>query len=292
MTGNGIIRTMTLWAVLLLMASCSIYDEYPNRRQYDVTLQLADSSGNVLPDSVALVSEIYAFVNGVYQGKYKKEADGKVHIAFNANDTVTFVAVAGKDTSQYVRNEPKIGTPIKDTWLRLHNSAAGVNRQPAAIYYGSISEIPPHVDPNPQQVMTLHDIRAKVGVKIHGLREHFGDGNYRVVVEGLHSGINYDGTGGGDSISYDMSGSFDPSIDEWNADPITVLPAKGDKVRVKIYSQDGMLVFDGDKDEYGKPLTINSSDNSVIVISVGSTPAQITVKIVPFEDVNNSGFFL
>ena len=290
MTGNGIIRTMTLWAVLLLMASCSIYDEYPNRRQYDVTLQLADSSGNVLPDSVALVSEIYAFVNGVYQGKFKKEADGKVHVAFNDNDTVTFVAVAGKDTSQYVRNEPKIGTPIQDTWLRLHTNGAGVNHQPTAIYYGSISEVPPVVDTNPQQVITLRDIRSKVGVKIHGLREHFGDGNYRVVIEGLHSGICYDGTGGGDPISYEMSGAFDSS-DDWNANPAIVLPAKGDSVRVKIYSQDGALIFDGDKDENGKPLTIKSSDNSVIVITVGSTPAQITVKIVPFEDVINSGFF-
>lgn len=42
MTSNRIIRSITLCAVaLLLLSACSIYDEYPARRHYDVILRIA-----------------------------------------------------------------------------------------------------------------------------------------------------------------------------------------------------------------------------------------------------------
>ena len=77
MTRQGLTRTLALWAaVLLMLASCTIYDDYPHRSQHDIVLWVTDESGNILPDSEAPVDEVYAFVDGIYVGKYAKEADG------------------------------------------------------------------------------------------------------------------------------------------------------------------------------------------------------------------------
>ena len=90
MTRQGLTRTLALWAaVLLMLASCTIYDDYPHRSQHDIVLRVTDESGNILPDSEAPVDEVYAFVDGIYVGKYAKEADGKIRIVLRKGEEVT-----------------------------------------------------------------------------------------------------------------------------------------------------------------------------------------------------------
>lgn len=290
MTGNGIIRTIALWTVLVLMTSCSIYDGYPHRRQYDVVLQLSDSAGNVIPDSIASVSEIYAFVNGVYQGRYAKESDGKIRVTFNDNDSVTFVAIAGRRLGEYTLNTPQTGEAIENTWLQLKTAGAGVTHQPSAIYYGNISTVGDISDvADVKRTITLRDIRAKVRVHVRGLLDRFGPGNYRIVIEGLRSGVAYDGTTGGDYVNYEMGGAFNDKGD-WITDPAIVLPSKGETVKLRIYKQDGTLLFDRDHDEDGNPLVIKSNEDAVFIVTASSL-LNMTLRVVPFEDVINSGFF-
>ncbi len=107
MLRQGLTRTLALCMVILCMlSSCSIYDDYGYRRQRDIILQVADESGNILPDSKAPVNEVYAFVNGIYVGKYTKEEDGKIRIVVDEADSVTFVAVTGEHRDEYTLKEP------------------------------------------------------------------------------------------------------------------------------------------------------------------------------------------
>ena len=111
MTSNGIIRTIRLLFafVTIMMTSCSIYDEYPHRMQYDVVLRVADSTGQVLPDSVASVTTLYAFKNGVYYGKYTTEADSNIHTVNRDDDSDTFVAATRGRPSDYDMIVPQVG---------------------------------------------------------------------------------------------------------------------------------------------------------------------------------------
>ena len=110
MLRQGLTRTLALCAVILcILSSCSIYDDYGYRRQRDIILQVADESGNILPDSKAPVNEVYAFVNGIYVGKYAKEEDGKIRIVVDEADSVTFVAVTGEHRDEYTLKEPQVG---------------------------------------------------------------------------------------------------------------------------------------------------------------------------------------
>lgn len=195
MLRQGLTRTLALCMVILCMlSSCSIYDDYGYRRQRDIILQVADESGNILPDSKAPVNEVYAFVNGIYVGKYAKEEDGKIRIVVDEADSVTFVAVTGEHRDEYTLKEPQVGESISNTWLQLIDDEKGNAISPSAIYYGSLSS--PFSDKLEEEtVITLKDVRAKTRVYLKGLKACFGDGNYRVVLEGMNSGMTYDGRG-------------------------------------------------------------------------------------------------
>lgn len=123
MTSNRIIRSITLCAVaLLLLSACSIYDEYPARRHYDVILRIADGTDQVLPGSVASVNTLYAFKNNILAGKYTIGEDGHFHIDsdLEGNDSLTFVALHSEQDEKMKVNEPVIGESIHNVWLQMH----------------------------------------------------------------------------------------------------------------------------------------------------------------------------
>ena len=142
MTSNRIIRNILLCAVtILVIASCSIYDEYPARRQYDIVLRLADSTGQVIPDSVAPVNTLYAFKDGIYVGKYIKEEDGKIRIAYDNRDSLTFVALSSDAANFFEMTEPKLGESINNVWLQLATEGDSLACDLNAIYYGNLSTV-------------------------------------------------------------------------------------------------------------------------------------------------------
>ena len=288
---NGIKIIVIAFLLSTFMVSCSIYDKYPGHRQCDISLELADSTGAVLPDSIAHLYSINWFVDGIYQHTVAADADGKYRVSFDSGDRITFVAVAATDTSECSISTPILGESIKNTWLQLKASSEKASLQPHAIYYGNLDVIPDDDDILAKSyTILMKDVRARVRVQIKGLKDRFGVGNYRVVLEGLRSGIAYDGSTTGELVNYDLVGSFDPDGNYMTL-PNEVFPTKdGERVRIKVYKEDGSLLFDRDVDESGNPLEIKKNDDIVFVINA-SYLTHITITIVPWADINNPASF-
>lgn len=292
MTGKLMIRRLMLWMMaVLLFSSCSIYDDYPHRRQYDMDIELTDAEGNVVDDSIASVSEIYAFVNGVYSGKYTKGADGKIHIVLDDRDKVTFVAAGGSQPDEYIKQEPLVDDTISSTWLHLREQADGYGVQPSDLFYGSVivGESSTAEDADGHYTLSLRDIRGKVRVMVRGLGDHFGMGDYHVVLEGLSGGLAYDGSPSGEKVNYGLGGSFINSSN-WMSDSAQVLPTYGGSFSLKVFKPDGTQILASDHDEKGQPFSVATGDDVVLVVSIAKT-SEFTIKVVPFEDVFNSSFF-
>lgn len=279
-----------LLASLGMLGACSIYDQYPDRMQRSLHVELRDSVGDVMSsDSASDVVYLYYFVNGIYQGRVARDADGHFRLVYSEGDSITYVAVAGKDTTQYDLNVPQPGDRISNVWLQLHARGSAVSPQPAPIYYGQVTASGLSSDDSEGQTLELHDIRSHVRVWVRGLRRRFGDGKYRIVIEGLHGGLAYDGTTGGEYVNYEMRGGFDAKGD-WKTAPVTVLPSTGSAVNLKIYKEDGTLLFDRTEDEEGKPLAIPSGEDVVLIVNA-SYQADLTIRVVPYEDVMNENVF-
>lgn len=289
-------RMQLIKTVFLLLAGlgmwggCSIYDHYPDRIQRSLRVELRDSVGDVLSsDSASDVVYLYYFVNGIYQGRVARDGSGHFRMVYNEGDSITYVAVAGKDTAQYDLHVPQPGESISNVWLQLHVPSSGTAPEPAPIYYGKATATELSADDAESQVLELHDVRSRVRVWVKGLRRRFGDGKYRIVIEGLHSGLAYDGTTGGEYVNYDMRGVFDAKGD-WKTDPVTVLPSTGSTVYLKIYKEDGTLLFDRTEDENGKPLVVKSGDDVVFIVNA-SYQADLTIRVAPYEDAMNENVF-
>lgn len=295
MTSNRIIRSITLCAVaMLLLSACSIYDEYPARRHYDVILRIADSTGQVLPDSVASVNTLYAFRKGIFVGKYNAVEKNKFSIdsECNCGECLTFVALYNHENNKATINEPILGESIHNVWLQLHTQGDSIATPPSAICHGKLT-IPANSCEEKEHILYLHDQRAKARVYVKGIRPHFGEGNYRVVLEGLYSGITYYGQPHGKRVNYRLPGNFVKQND-WATSPVTLLPTGKEPCRLLLYKQDGGLLLDTTKDEYGKPLIINPNDDVVFYIAFHTNEDQtvgISIKVLPFEDVDNDFTF-
>jgi hypothetical protein len=287
---NGIKTILIVLLLSMIMASC-IYDEYPGRKQCDLSLNLVDSTGALLTDSVAHKYDVYWFVNGIYKQTIKAENDGLYRLSFNQGDRITFVAIAAKDTAACKVNAPVVGESIKNVWLQLKTSSDNISPQPSAIYYGSIDTTATESDPtNNRYVISMKDVRSRISVRVNGLRERFGDGNYRIVVEGLRSGIAYDGSTSGELINYEFTGGFDSEGNYVTGSSRVFASSSDERVRVRVYKQDGGLLFDRDVDEDNKPLIVNKRDDIVFVINA-SYSVEMTIKIVPWAEVNNTSTF-
>lgn len=174
------------------------------------------------------------------------------------------------------------------TWLQLIDAEKGNAISPSAIYYGSLSS--PFSDKLEEEtVITLKDVRAKTSVYLKGLKACYGDGNYRVVLEGMNSGVTYDGNGGGKLVNYELGGKFNAKGD-WFTPAMIVLPTTGEAVKVKIYKEDGTLLYTCDHTDDGSPLAVKPGDNVVFYITIWQN-ADISIKVIPFDDVDNPIFF-
>lgn len=287
MRSNGIIRFALLFLLELSLYSC-IYDKYPGREQYALTVEYIDTEGNKLPDSVAVLDRVGCFVDGIFKETLVKEEDGKYRYVFLDGDDVAFVAIAGENPDDYTINPPKPGESISNCWLQMKLTPGEETPEPSAVYYGSIHTLLTD-NANENVVIRMHDVRARVSVVARNFLDKFGYGNYRFTIENCRSGISYDGKGCGSFVNYEMPGSIHSDGDYYTISR-TIFPTGDTSLRVKIYKEDGSLLFDRDTDENGNPLIIHSATDEVILIQFYYyTDATITV--VPFEDINNSTLF-
>lgn len=287
MRSNGIIRFALLFLLELSLYSC-IYDKYPGREQYALTVEYIDTEGNKLPDSVAVLDRVGCFVDGIFKETLVEEEDGKYRYVFLDGDDVAFVAIAGENPDDYTINPPKPGESISNCWLQMKLTPGEETPEPSAVYYGSIHTLLTD-NANENVVIRMHDVRARVSVVARNFLDKFGYGNYRFTIENCRSGISYDGKGCGSFVNYEMPGSIHSDGDYYTISR-TIFPTGDTPLRVKIYKEDGSLLFDRDTDENGNPLIIHSGTDEVILIQFYYyTDATITV--VPFEDINNPTLF-
>ena len=267
--------------------SC-IYDKYPGRAQYDLTVEYVDSEDNKLPDSVATLDRVGCFVDGIYKETLVEEEDGKYRYVFLDGDDIAFVAIAGENPDDYTINPPKPGESISNCWLQMKLTPGEETPEPSAVYYGSIHTLLTD-NANENVVIRMHDVRAKVRIIARNFLDKFGYGNYRFTIENCRSGISYDGKGCGSFVNYEMPGSIHSDGDYYTTTR-TIFPTDDTPLRVKIYKEDGSLLFDRDTDEDGNPLIIHSGTDEVILIMFYYY-TDAAIRVVPFEDIQNSTIF-
>ena len=289
---RGIFVVFVTWALLSLVG-CSVYDGYEGRTQATFRLNVVDSTGAGVPSSDVTLAPLYCFVNGLYSRTLTPEADGTYRYVFGSEDSVCLVSLAGHDPSEYSLAVPREGESIRNVWLSLNDAASGnMSPQPSAVYYGSWKGTGADFDKSGGVVpITLHDVRGRVSVLVKGLRDRFGDGQYRVVVEGLHSQLDYDGgSATSATTSFELPGAFRSGTGDWLTKSITVLPTVGSRVSVRVYKQDGTQLFHRNTDEDGNPLVAREGGNDVFVITASMT-GTFTVKVLPYDEVfQNSSF--
>lgn len=279
--------------VLLSCSSASIYDSYGDQRQASFRINVVDSDGVTVPESEAHRAPVYCFINGIYRETLMPYTDGTYRYTFAASDRVTVVALAGADTTQYTLHAPLTGEAISNLWMQLA-PAAGTTTMPQnfdAIYYGSWSGMGSEVNNSSVINIPVRDTRGKVHVFIRGLQQAYGDGDYRVVVEGARTGLSFDGTTTKSaSTNYEMAGGFMPRSGNWLTPEFTMLPTAGSTITVKVYKQDGTKIIDASADSDGKPFEILPRKNQVFYFSLGDH-SQINIMVMDYEDIWNNVFF-
>ena len=287
MRSNGIIQLLVLFMLGLSLDSC-IYDKYPGREQYALAVEFVDSLGNQLDNSVATLDRVGCFINNIYRDYLVKEADGKYCYVSGADEDVAFVAVVGKVPEEYTLIPPPAGTSIHNCWLQMILPAGAPTPEPSPIFYGcAYTQI--HGGDKSHVIIRMKDVRARVCVWAKNLVAKFGDGNYRVMIENCPTGIAYDGSSSGTLASYELPGQRYGRAD-YKTLSRYILPTGEMPLHVKIYREDGLLLFECDKDEQGNPISVKAGSNNVIVVQFDDAN-EITIKVVPFEEIGNETLF-
>ena len=289
---RGFFVVFVTWALFSLVG-CSVYDSYEGRTQASFRLNVVDSTGAGVPSSDVTLAPLYCFVNGLYSRTIAPEADGTYRCVFNSVDSVCLVSLAGCNPSEYSLATPREGESIRNVWLSLNGAATGeVSPCPSAVYYGLWRGTGSQFTAvNTEVPITLRDLRGKIRVLIKGVREYFGDGEYRVVIDGLRGGLGYDGmTATAMATSFELPGAFMPGTGDWLTEPVTALPSDGSKVTVRIYKKDGQLIYRRSQDDSGADLVAKEGGDQMFVITASMTGA-LTLRVLPFDDVfQNSSF--
>lgn len=284
---NRIIQLFVFLIMELVLDSC-IYDKYPDRKQYTLTVEFVDSLGEKLSDSIASLDGLGCFVNGIYWETISREADGKYRYAFLGDDDVTFVALAGEAPDEYLVTPPKEGMSIQNRWLQLSLPDRENGPAPSPIYYGCINTR--IAGSNDEYVcIKMQDVRAQVRVVAYNMLAKFGQGNYRFVLENCPTGIAYDGSSCGEMVNYGLAGKL-CADGNYRTEARYILPSSDGGLCVRIYQEDGKMLFETDKDSQGNPISLRPGSNDVIIIQFGYT-TDATISIVPFEEVGNETFF-
>lgn len=289
---RGFDIVIAVW-ILHLCVGCSVFDDNQSLSQASFFLNVVDSTGAGVPSSNVTLAPLYCFVNGFYSRTLTPEADGTYRYVFGSEDSVCLVSLAGRDPSEYSLAVPREGESIHNVWLSLDGAASGeMSSSPSAVYYGlwkgtgaGFAKVGTDVP------ITLQDKRGKVHVLIKGLRERFGDGTYRVFIDGLRGQLAYDGTTQLSAMStVELSGDFIPSTGDWLSKPVTTLTTSGNSVNVRLYKQDGTLLFKRNKDDDGQPLRVRENSDDVFCF-IASQTGSFIVNVLPFEKVSQEAIF-
>lgn len=241
--------------------------------QFDVGHQLVDTTGTVLPDSLAGRLKAYLYLDSKFSNIVTASSDGRFQISFYKNSAASLVFIASpKNSSNIELIEPKVGDNISDYALSV-NTVSGFDD----FYYGRFDYTPNSSDSIWQPVTDMGNMRAHVHVLVRELNTVFGSsGTYSVKLSGLRSSLTFAGKTDGDSITATPAVAFLENGD-LISDKVSTWPTKtGESVTLSIL-KDGNLIWKSDLDSSGKAVTLSAGDNKVFLVDCSQMKLNITV---------------
>ena len=276
-------KMMLLCAVMLSTAMTSCINESDaGCVQYAAKPYLVGGDGTVHSDAAVKSITAYLFSEGKFSHEIKSESDGRFLVSFDGTKTTTLVMLGYPDNDSLSVNTPKEGEDINEVSSSL--LSINGNRSPEGFYYGCFNYAPSTLDTVSKEInIAMHPERATVRVVIENLYSRYGNGgNYSIELSGLRREVSFDGTIGGDSITYTPKTSFDAKNDLCS-DVVNTLPTKNDEsVTVKLY-RNGMLLWNISEDSQDNSITLSGGDNKTVVIDV----MRMTVALFSGSGIND-----
>jgi hypothetical protein len=277
---------LSITLLLLLTASC-IDESHIGCVQYAIATQLVDTKGNPMGESVSEPTLAYLFLNDKFDHVVTSESDGRYLISFDENSKASLVVFGNMNTDSFRICTPNVGDDISETSVNLIPKTRVSELQDiytAHLYYGRYDYTADSAGSTKVVLLPLLDRQVKLHVVVQGLRETYGEGDYKIVLEGLHNAVAFDGTVIGDSVSYHPTASFANNGD-LVSETLRTLPTKtGEAVMLSIYKGDSEL-WHSSLDSDGKQITLAGGEDKVVVINVARREFSMVVE--PWSDYLN-----
>ncbi|MCD7933142.1 MAG: FimB/Mfa2 family fimbrial subunit [Tannerellaceae bacterium] len=168
--------------------------------------------------------------------------------------------------------------------LKGETRAAYYAQPPGDIFHGMITleDIP---EETTEVVIPIYRKAGSLTVTIKGLQAYTGftDG-FSVVVGETLSRIAFDGTLGGEKVSYRPEGGFTDAADTWYVAPFSLIPGEG--VAIDIY-HDTSLVASIEAQSSGEAITVREGELTNVLIDMthwqgGSGNLRVSVALTPW----------
>jgi hypothetical protein len=275
-----------LSCMLCLLASC-IDESHVGCVQYAIATQLVDTKGDPMSELVMGKSLAYLFLNDKFDHVVTSEADGRYLISFDGNSKASLVVFGNMNTDSFHIRTPNVGDDISETSVNLIARTRAAELQDiytAHLYYGRYDYTSESAGATKVVVLPLLDRQVKLHVVVQELRETYGEGDYKIVLDGLRNAVAFDGTVIGDSVSYHPTASF-ASNGDWVSETLRTLPTKtGEAVMLSIYKGDALL-WHSSLDNTGKPITLTGGEDKAVVLNVARREFDLVVE--PWSDYLN-----
>ena len=274
-------------ALLLLLTASCIDESHTSCVQYAIATQLVDTKGNPMSESVMGKSLAYLFLNDKFDHVVTSESDGRYLISFDGSSKASLVVFGNMNTDSFHIRTPNVGDDISETSVDLIPGTRAADLQniyTAHLYYGRYDYTADSAGSTKVVVLPLLDRQVKLHVVVQELRETYGDGDYKIVLDGLRNAVAFDGTVIGDSVTYHPTASF-ASNGDWVSETLHTLPTKtGEAVMLLIYKGDSEL-WHSSIDNAGKPITLTGGEDKAVVLNVARREFSIVVE--PWSDYLN-----
>lgn len=267
-----VLKFLFVMAAALCLSSC-IYENDSMCVQFNVAHQLVDTTGTVLPDSLAGGLKAYLYIDGKFSNTVTASSDGRFQISFYKNSAASLVLIASpKNSGDIELKEPEVGDNISDYALCI-NSVSGFDD----FYYGRFDYASGSSNNTWQPITSMSNMRARVHVLVRELNAVYGNsGTYSVELSGLHSSFTFEGKTEGDSIIATPAVKFIENGDMLS-DKVSTWPTKtGESITLSIL-KDGNTIWKSNLDSNGKPVTLSGGDDKVFMVNCSQMNTYITV---------------
>lgn len=268
-----------LSGMLCLLAGC-IDESHTGCVQYAIATQLVDTKGNPMGASVVGPTLAYLFLNDKFDHVVTSESDGRYLISFDGNSKASLVVFGNMNTDSFQIRTPNVGDDISATSVSLVSKTRAAELQniyAANLYYGCYAYTADSTLSAKVVLLPLLNRQVKLHVVVQNVRETYGDGDYKIVLEGLRNAVAFDGTVMGDSVSYQPTVSFADNGD-LVSETLHTLPTKtGEAVMLSIYKDD-VLLWHSSLDSEGKQITLTGGEDKAVVVNAARLAFNVVVE--------------